>query len=524
MNKFRTCLSRRVVTISFVLLVAAFGAVFSAEADKVRPPFRAGQWYERDPQALKRQLAELFALAKRTTKSGKVVGVIAPHAGFIFSGEAAASAYRLLDPQRTKRVIILGTNHTDTSFRGLALSAHRAFDMPLGEVAVDRGASDSLSMKSPFVVDDRLHRFEHSIESQLPFLQTLLKDFTIVPVVVGHLSAEERKSAAAALSGLLDGSTVLVASSDFTHYGEAYDFVPFKEDVPKRIKELDMGAIEKIKALEARGFLDYCEETSATICGREPIALLLESLPKESEATLVEYYTSGDLTGDHEMSVSYASIVFSLPEPGQSSPPPKETSSPPPLIAAKEKALLLKIARDSLSDCVNGREPREPTSRESLTDDALFVPGAAFVTLKERGLLRGCIGEIVAWRPLCESVRDNAAKAALADPRFKPVSPEDLPLLSVEISVLSPLEPVNSPSEIEIGRDGVLLVKGLRRAVFLPQVAPEQGWNREELLDNLSLKAGLPRGAWKDGSRIYRFTAEVFGEDDERTTSQNAAE
>jgi len=490
----------------FFLLIFAQALTFAAE--NVRPPFRAGQWYERGEKALRRQMSNLFSEAKNVKVKGQPIALIAPHAGFVFSGKSAAAAYRLLKRRNIKRVIIIGTNHTGILSRSPVLPKYPAFATPLGEVPVDSKICEELASHAPFLRDDRAHATEHSIESQLPFLQTVLGDFSIVPIVVGRLSNEDRKKCASALKQFLDETTIIVVSSDFTHYGASYGYVPFEEDIPFNIRKLDFGAIDRIKALDGSGFIDYCDSTGATICGREAIAILLECLPKDSRAILLDYYTSGDLTGDHNTSVSYAAIAFLKAGTEVSTNPGEESHLNP-----EEKAMLIRIARDSLRRAVTKHEILRLDENYELTP-RLCRPGCAFVTLKEKGHLRGCIGELYPVRPLCESVCRNAALAALADRRFEPVREDEIENLSIEISVLGPLRRLRQTSEIEIGRDGLLIQKGVHRGVLLPQVPVEFGWDREEFLERTCRKAGLPPDAWKEGAKIYSFRAEVFGDED----------
>jgi len=187
------------------------------------------------------------------------------------------------------------------------------YETPLGKIKVDKETSEALCKITLFQGPRNAELQEHSLEMQLPFLQVVIGEFLLVPLVVGELSVKDYAEAARELSPYLDANTILVASSDFTHYGSRFGYQPFKENQRSNLKRLDEGAINKIIAKDFQGFLNYVDETGATICGTRPIGIILKMLPAKAQSTLLDYYTSGDLTGDFSSSVSYASIAFSIP-------------------------------------------------------------------------------------------------------------------------------------------------------------------------------------------------------------------
>jgi AmmeMemoRadiSam system protein A len=350
------------------------------------------------------------------------------------------------------------------------------------------------------------NEYEHSTQIEVPLLQYTQKDFKLVLIVAGNCSKETIVKAGVILKSLVDDDTLVIASSDFTHFGPNYGYVPFRENIPEQLKKLDMGAFEYIKALDYKGFLDYRSKTGATICGYIPIAILLSMLDKSAEAKLIKYTTSGELMGDFSNSVSYFSIAFSGRWGKVSEIKPEANIRE---LSKEDKKQLLALARKSLVDFVRSRKTPEMNVTVS---DAMKCQRAAFVTLKEHSQLRGCIGDIFPRQPLYKSVISNAINAGVNDWRFSPVTEAECNDITIEISALTPPAPIASPDEIRIGIDGVVLSKNGRSALFLPQVAPEQGWDVSQMLTELSLKAGLPPDAWKEGASFLVFQADVFGE------------
>jgi MEMO1 family protein len=299
------------ITAAIFLCIAIAACANSAcqGEDAVRKSPIAGTWYPGDKQNLVRQVEDYFTQARPPAIKGRIVALISPHAGIQYSGQAAACGYKLLRGRKISRVIVLGPSHY-TGFRGIGTSAEDFYETPIGRIKVDRTVSDAL-YKNPLFKGPRTAELqEHSLEMQLPFLQVALGEFTLVPLVVGELSAKDYADAAQALAPYLDNTTIVVASSDFTHYGFRFGYLPFKDHPRENLKKLDGGAIDKILAKDFKGFLSYVDETGATICGSRPIGVVLKMLPPAARGTLLNYYTSGDLTGDFDSSVSYASIVF----------------------------------------------------------------------------------------------------------------------------------------------------------------------------------------------------------------------
>lgn len=286
-------------------------------------PNVAGTWYPADGVELSRTVDRLLAENSRSGGVGaRVVGIISPHAGFLYSGSTAASAFNTIRPDDPRRVVLLGPSHY-ASFSGGALPRAGVYRTPLGEVPIDAELVRELAGQDGWTVDDRPFAREHCLEAEIPFLQRrLARGWSLVPALVGGGSSpDDIGRMAGALRDVVDPATLFVVSSDFTHFGPRFNYVPFRDDLPRRIEQLDMGAVEKILALDPQGFRRYVAETGATICGRHAIDVLLQVLPASCGAELVAYDTSGRTTGSFDHSVSYASVVFTWPatstgEPG----------------------------------------------------------------------------------------------------------------------------------------------------------------------------------------------------------------
>jgi MEMO1 family protein len=355
------------------------------------------------------------------------------------------------------------------------------------------------------------HGKEHSIEMELPLLQRALQPgWKLLPILVGQLDKEGFARVARQIRFLFDEDTLLVISGDFTHYGPNYDFLPFPEDnrTAENLRALDMGALARIAAGDAAGFIDYRTKTGITVCGFAPLALLLNLMPPQAQVHLLDYRTSGQLTGDYSNSVSYLAIAVNAKIPFSQVGQPTSAT-----LSDDEMILLHRIARRALELATRNGLAAVSASRIALEfdiPDRLKQPSGAFVTLKKDGDLRGCIGFIKPIKPLYEAVIYNAVNAALRDQRFRAVQVGELAELEVEVSVLSAMRSVDSYREFKVGRHGIVLSKMGHSSVFLPEVAVEQGWNREQTLTHLARKAGLPGNGWQDNASFKLFTAQKF--------------
>ncbi len=518
--------ARSLLPILIALLWMAVGcAAEDSDMNKNQPicmeSTLAGQWYAADGARLRRELDGYLRAAP--APAHPAMAAILPHAGFVYSGPTAAAAARALAAWTgLRRVVLLGfTHHVWLPDRISLPSRETAYRSPLGTVPLDRAALDALAASPLFVDVPATRDGENSIELIVPLLQAALADrpWTLVPLTLGQLDAPHLDAAARAIAPLLDGHTAVVASSDFTHYGDRFGYTPFRDDIPARLSALDHGAIAPILARDAAAFDAYCRDTSATICGQDPIGLLLRLLPPTATGRELAYDSSGARTGDYDSCVSYAALAFDAPEDNASSSggtgDTGSTGAPGSFspLAPADKHTLLTLARTVIDEALHGDALAELDDMSLPLTPALRERRGAFVTLTIDGELRGCIGEILPRRPLVRVVADHALSAAFEDPRFPPLTAAEWPSVRIEISALTPPRPVDSWHDIQIGRHGMTLSLHGRMAVFLPQVAPEQGWDLETTLTHLSRKAGLPADAWRDPAcRFSVFEADVFHE------------
>ena len=471
----------------------------------------AGTWYPGTAREI-RAAAEKWESSPAADETPPPEGanvLILPHAGWVYSGETAWRAVRAVRGAKFRRVVVLAPSHRARIENRLVAPEADAVSTPLGEIRIDRDWLDRLALAAPVARNDGVHRAEHSAQIEYPLLQLALpQGFDVVPLVMGAFGRDQAGMCVRALARLMDGETLLVVSSDFTHYGDDFAYTPFGggggRDVRARVAGLDDEAFSFVAKRDADGFAAFVARTGATICGSVPIEMALRALPRGSMPIVRQRYsTSGDAGGDYSRFVSYVAATGRAAWEGAGDA----------VLDAESRAFLLRLARESVECAVKGipcTVPRSPFPVSS----PLYSKMGAFVTLNDRttGALRGCIGEIMPMRPLVEAVAARAADSALRDPRFMPVSEGELANLRVEVSALTPPKRVASWRDIVLGRDGMTLEKDGAFAVFLPQVAPEQGWDLPATLSFLSRKAGLPADAWREGATFETFQAEVFHE------------
>ena len=501
------------------------------DTKRIRQAQVAGSWYPDDKEQLAAYLDQMLGASKPPKLDGKVMALISPHAGYRFSGKAAATGYALLRGQDIRRVVVLAISH-HFPLHGASIPDVTHFETPLGLIPLDGAAVARLRRTSVVDAVAKAETEEHSLEMQLPLLQRVIPNFTLVPILVGQMRDADYGELAAALAEIVDAQTLVVASSDFTHRGSNYGYeVPAgKNSIQERLKPIDDGSVEQILKLSRRGLIAHADKTGTTICGLNPIALLLELLGKfpGTKGQVVNRYTSGDVTADWSSTVTYVDVVFTGNWPRASKIEAARAGGEKMFpLSEEERGALLRLARASLEASVR-KGSFDPEVRKTVPrTPSLERKAGAFVTLKckmnddgrctGRGEdLRGCIGTIEPSESVYDTVAQRAASAALEDTRFPhTVSVAELPYVTIEISVLTPPVPIKGPDEIVIGKHGIMLGVGWNRATFLPQVAPEQGWDRETTLRHLARKAGLPEDAWKKAEyKVYE--AIVFGEDEHR--------
>ncbi len=502
-SRFRPFLAIFAAVFAFCLFRPDMAGSREAGPTRIQEPVVAGTWYPGNPSELKAQVVAYLDKAAGGSVDGKIAAIVCPHAGFIYSGQVAAYSYGLLRGRKFDTVIVIGVSHR-YPFRGVAVSDCAGFRTPLGVMPVDGGLLSELTRREPRIKNlPEAFQSEHSLEIQLPFIQTVMPGARLVPLIIGDHDLSTCKWLADDLADCIRGKSVLmVASSDLSHY-HSYDTA----------REMDRRLLEKLSAMDPASLDECFSSGKCEACGRGPIitAMLTAKRLGANSCKILHYENSGDVTGDKNSPrgvVGYAAAAFfkASSDRDAAEAPPKKVGTDLGL-SDQDRAQLHSIARRTVEATCRGEQtPPIRTSSPKLKE-----PRAAFVTLYKKGELRGCIGYVTARKPLADAVAEMAEAAALHDPRFKPVRPDELGDIKIEISVLTPIKKVNSPEEIEVGRHGLVISKDGTMGLLLPQVATEQGWDRNTFLEHTCLKAGLPRNAWKEkGTEIYIFSAEVF--------------
>jgi AmmeMemoRadiSam system protein B/AmmeMemoRadiSam system protein A len=469
--------------------------------EKIRESVIAGSWYPGHPETLKKQIGEYLDEAPPTPLGGELVGLIVPHAGYMYSGGIAAHAYKLLLQQSFDRVLILAPSHR-AHFQGASVYRLGGYRTPLGIVPLDQDLIESLFRQSSlFHYVPGAESQEHSLEIQLPFLQVVLREFRLTPILMGDQSFESSQKLAEAIARGCKGNRVLlIASTDLSH------FHPYKE-----AKHLDQVVLDRVAVFDPAGLSKDLEKGLCEACGGGPMVALMLAARKlgANKAKVLQYANSGDVTGDTHGVVGYmaAAVVDNPGKREEDASSNRQTAGIDLGLSSEEKQTLREIALQAIrSKCLKAPMPEIPVSSPKLKE-----PRGAFVSLHTEGDLRGCIGMIEGFGPLHQTVKDMAIQAAFSDPRFCPIEPHEFDKLDLEISVLTPLERIKDSSQIEIGKHGLLIRKKFHSGLLLPQVATEHGWDRYQFLEWTCRKASLPPHAWKDrDAEIYVFSADIF--------------
>lgn len=526
---------KRNLVCGFAVLLAVL-ASSAAEAQKdgnamertVRKPAVAGQFYADDSAALRKEIVSYLDAAAVPTIGGEVVAIVSPHAAYMYSGQVAAYGYRLVKGASYDVVVVISPSHVEY-FPYASVFPGAAYSTPLGEVPIDAVLAKLVASKSGLVkIDMKGHeirpnqRSEHALEVQLPFLQVALGSFKLVPIVMGDQSPQVVEALGSALSEALKGKKALiVASSDLSHFygdGEA--------------RKLDGVFQKRLSDFDPAKLLGDLSTKGTEACGGGPVAAAMIAAKSLGAVRCIplRYANSGDVTGDTTSVVGYVSAAMvkdskraaaagssahqSISKsPGTANAPAggagASKSGGGADLTRDDKVFLLTLARNTIEAEFAGKKPTIATSPSPIMKEKR----GAFVTLKENGRLRGCIGYIEAIKPLASTVEEMAKAAAFDDYRFNPVRADEVPKLEIEISVLSPIAEVADPSTIVVGRHGLIVTRGANRGLLLPQVPTEWGWDRDTFLAQTCVKAGLPENAWKQkGTKIESFTADVFSE------------
>jgi len=504
-----------VAVISFILLVGILigGIWFLAhnkeeikmnsqysKNKKIRSPVVAGSYYPAEKEALAQQVDGFLARAEKIKSGGRVLGLIAPHAGYEFSGQVAGAAFSQLEGENIETVILIGNSHHEY-FEGAAVYPEGYFKTPLGEVEIDADlAKKIIDYNKEIKADIAPHEVEQILEVEIPFLQRTLKNFKIVPILFGNMPGNAVEILTQAISQSMSNKNILVvASSDMSHY-PSYEKANYADK--KTTEAILTGEVKTLETAITQLKKEEIVNAQTFLCSADAVKVLMMVMKnlEEQDIKLLKYANSGDVSGgDKSQVVGYGAIAFYGKKPASE-------------LSLAEQGHLIEVARQAVhAYAIGGQAP--VLKEESF---ALNQKLGAFVTLKKNNQLRGCIGVFTGENnlPLWQTVVQMAKAAAFGDPRFLPVNASELKDLEYEISVLSPLQRINDWRKIELGKHGVEIKKGTNSGVFLPQVATETGWDLETFLGQLcSQKAGLPWDCWKDKETdIYTFTAQIINE------------
>jgi len=482
---------------------------FSQERSADRMPVAAGRFYTAEKESLRKDIGQLFESCVKSPADKNVRAIITPHAGYVYSGRVAASAYSAISSkQHFSNIFLIGSSHI-LAFDGASVFNTGDFVTPLGKVAVNREIANKLKTENKlFNFPGDAHLQEHSLEVQLPIIQHYFKDnLPIVPILIGTNNLNNLKKIAEILRPYFTEDNLFVISSDFSHYPSYKNAVEVDNATAESIvsgnpqKLLD--AIKKNRSVNDPGLVtSMCGWTSGMVL------LYLAEGDQNLEFKRIDYCNSGDSPfGGKEEVVGYHAIA--LVEKSITA----ETEvylSEEIHFTENEKEKLISIARENIRSLLFEKKMFQPV-KETLPE-IFNRPLGAFVSLKIKGHLRGCIGQFTSSEPLFEVIVESSRSSAFGDPRFTPLTKEEFPETDIEITVLGPLKKINNTKEIILGRHGIYIRKDLRSGTMLPQVATENGWSVEEFLGYTSRdKAGLGWDGWKN-AELYIYEGTVIEE------------
>ena len=431
----------------------------------IRPATQANRFYTGNPEELAQEVDSFLAQHQGSQQFSNLAALIVPHAGYYYSGNVAASAYMTINPKKTyKRIFLLGPSHSVWLDGASVNTEADYYATPLGNVKVDRETALKLTEDSVFTYHPDAHDNEHCLEVQLPFLQRLFNESVppIVPIIISTNDFQQLIHIANVLKPYLNDDNLFIISSDFSHY-PSYDDA-YEVDARTQ-RAIESGSVSHLIAAVEKNRRSGKRNLSTSACGQVPIITLLIMCNEAYDIRHLLYQNSGDISGERDRVVGYHSFAF-----------------------------------------------LHPVSSATQQSDSTFTLTSedAFVSLHKHGRLRGCIGHFGEDVPLYEIVAEMARAAAFQDPRFSPVTRDELNDLDIEISVLTPMRRIQSLDEFELHRHGIYIRKGYRSGTYLPQVADEVNWTKEEFVSHCSQdKAGLGWDGWKD-AELYVYEAIVF--------------
>lgn len=494
------------VIVSLLIFTGLLGGVEGSGSRKekgmkeVREPAVSGMFYSDRPEILLRDIKTFLAKANKVEIEGEIVGLVSPHAGYIYSGQVAAHAYQLIGGKKFDSVVVVAPSHR-VDFKGASLYDRGGYRTPLGIVAVDAELSKKMMEAWTGIrYFPEAHRQEHSLEVQIPFLQVVLESFKLIPIVMEpYWSLETCQRLARAITDTVRGKKVLlIASTDLSHF-HSYE----------RAVQLDQIVLGHLERFDADGLARDLREGRCEACGGGPVitVMMAAKMLGANQGKVLAYQNSGDVTGERGRVVGYVSAVFFKAAGGKEKMKGEKKVGVDLGLSEDDKRVLHQIAKTVIENKAKGK----PLPEFKVESPVLKENRGVFVTLHKRGQLRGCIGYIEGRGPLYRTVEEMAAAAAFRDPRFPPVNEKEIGELDIEISVLTPLRKITDINEIEVGKHGIYIKKGWNSGLLLPQVATEYGWDRKTFLEHTCQKAGLPSNAWKEkDTEIYIFSADIF--------------
>lgn len=479
------------------LLLLNSGGLSGAETGPIRTAAVAGQFYPGDGAQLRSEITHHLAKAPAASVPGEILGLCAPHAGYLYSACTAAAAYKAVSGRSYDLIVILAPSHQEY-FTGATIYPGQAYETPLGRVEIDSQAATRLSASCRFF---RLSATghgprEHSLEVQLPFVQHLFPGTPILPIMIGSCEWESCAKMGKALGSLLAERKALIIASTDLYHGYSYDAGLVS----------DAATLAAITRMEPRALHAGMESGQYQACGGTPLAVMQVAALERGRCNgkIVARTNSGDVTGDKSgYIVGYAAGLFYLQEKAMN----RQQFQPLPVNAQIE---LLSSARESIKHYLkHGTMPELHSSLPVLQEKR-----GVFVTITRNGALRGCIGMHEADKPLYLAVPDRAVAAAFEDPRFMPLQMDELDKIKIKISVyLTDVYEAESIDDFVMGKHGIILIKGSRAATYLPEVPLEAGWkSKEEEMASLCQKAGLPANGWREGAKILLYETQVFDE------------
>ncbi|MFQ6091693.1 MAG: AmmeMemoRadiSam system protein B [bacterium] len=505
-----------VITLFFFLLSSLASCQKSSDSEDesgpakigsadVRQSVIAGSWYPGDPGSLAAEVGRFLKNVEKVRIEGELLALICPHAGYRYSGQVAAYSYKLLAGKKTETVVLIGPSHR-YPFKGFSVYDKGGYQTPLGLVPINVELASALIKSNELIkFIPQAHLAEHSIEIQLPFLQHMLTSFDFVPVVVGpYSSIEDCQIFSNALVELISSreNTIIVASSDMSHYPPYEEAVRVDREMLSAVESFDL---MRVVDTDAKMLKQNIPNLSCTFCGFNPVVVTLMAAKRlgANEVKVLKYANSGDRPGgDKNRVVGYGAVaIYRKDEIGS-----KLEFEP---LGQEAQQVVLRMAREAIETYLStGGLPEYKPELPVLNEKR-----GVFVTITKHGRLRGCIGYHGNDVPLYKLVPDRAIAAAVKDSRFPPLSPNELDEIKIKVSVyLTNVYRIKGLDEFELGKQGIILRKGGRGATYLPEVPVEAGWTKEEEMEHLCRKAGLPPGAWKEGAELYVYSTQVFGE------------